>query len=776
MSLSVLGSRKAAERLLSSHGSALELTESGTLFKGVRRSQNNIQFVSGHASRKRRFFVHTIDSTTSVADTELRVDEQLSKLGALHAHVGSIVFLYDDKSPNAFPFNDESNFLGFSGAALWNKITLVSLASGPSQVLQSWAEKGVRVFQGNESTTILPGILTLVDKSSNDRRRQIQHIYGDAAKIVRRNAEQAVILIAGHSGHGKSKTINRLIGQDLLDVGRATLGSTTKVIQRVEVRSTSKELATEITVAFDDSPGLEDNTFDDRELNASLLRAYKLKHFQDTFPTVILLVAAWDSITPDAHNKPSHFTSAIGKTIYALYCSNLVDDERSNIVVVVTKAMSSWHQFDDFKSQDRKSAQWRIEAGRRRGIVTDLQRKLFPRSSSWEVVFIENGGGTRDMTAKFPVLPDGVLSHQNLYDAMRNVIVRPSSDGTLDLVGIQALQVLTGATPLPSEARAKKTVVVSLSKDELKHLPAIMPPPLPRSERGVIHDLANVYLGTTYDNARGIFCGTSVLQSERMHYAQGIEITDFASMLDSKNAANTPERDGLRGHYSSDWAFHAAWTAHDNLECHILHCKTGCVGYQLPKLSSAMQELIARLPAHWSLEENSKYTRFFLNYGTHAITQLVLGGIIRVAVDPTTGGEPNIMVFRDGGASVAAEVTVCLEQEWHSNPGTASPRWIAARAKWIHALETEPVFCPDHSSTKFMPIYELAGLTTQQKEALKQGYMNYLITQRKADKLSEKKTSSNKHAVLQRQANLTEAIKSLMEAVTQALYRMLQGR
>jgi GTP-binding protein EngB required for normal cell division len=47
----------------------------------------------------------------------------------------------------------------------------------------------------------------------------------------RRHSDQVIFLLAGHSGHGKSRTINRLIGQDLLPMGRTTLGSTTKVYQ-----------------------------------------------------------------------------------------------------------------------------------------------------------------------------------------------------------------------------------------------------------------------------------------------------------------------------------------------------------------------------------------------------------------------------------------------------------------------------------------------------------------------------------------------------------------
>ena len=44
-----------------------------------------------------------------------------------------------------------------------------------------------------------------------------------------RHLDRAVILALGQSGHGRSKTINRLIGENLLRVAERSAGSTTKV-------------------------------------------------------------------------------------------------------------------------------------------------------------------------------------------------------------------------------------------------------------------------------------------------------------------------------------------------------------------------------------------------------------------------------------------------------------------------------------------------------------------------------------------------------------------
>ncbi|KAJ7267832.1 hypothetical protein C8J57DRAFT_1325934 [Mycena rebaudengoi] len=736
----VMGPRKAVERLITSHKSAVDSTETRTLFLGGRPAQENVQLVPGYP-QKRRFYFHTLETDTRLNEIEQKVASHIRSLGAVNENVGGIVLICSEKyrDPEAFPFHDNTSFLDLSGKSLFEKLTIVPLIPdlGATAHFMALSRKRVPIVKEGVPHVVLTRVLNWVAKGKEARRNLIQDIYGNTAKRVRRNGQQVVILLAGNSGHGKSKTINRLVGQELLSVGRG-LASTTKVIQRVKVRSTSKELFSEITVAFDDTPGLEDTTFEDRELNASLLYIYKRKHFPDIYPNVILLVAAWETITSDAHNKPEHFTSAIGKTIYALYCSNLVDGERANIVVVVTKSMSSFHQ--------------------RRGIITDLQRKLVPKSSPWEIVFIENGGG-KDMNAKFPVLPDGQLSHQNLYDAIQNIIKCPSADGSLDLVGIQALQVLTGAAQLAPSAEHPE-VLVDASMVKLKDITKPLPPP----PREVNEDLASVYLGVTYDNALGTFGRTNVLEKQQIVPRPDYKLDDFRLM---PNPLTSPRRH----HYSSDWAFRAASTIPKKPQFWILQCMTQVVaGHK--KLSKDMLNLIRRLPP-WSPEEQPKYTQFFTSYGTHVLTQLVLGGTVRAIVD-STQNKQSVMIFCDGGASVAEELRVLLEQ--YFPPSRSPSKWKATSDKWIHALTKEPVFCPDHELTKYTPIYELNGLTSDQQTFLEKGYKSYMASWPQNDKTSVRQGPRTEDDSLQREFNLEEAVKLLRDAVMHAFYRFRQGR
>jgi hypothetical protein len=288
-----------------------------------------------------------------------------------------------------------------------------------------------------------------------------------------------------------------------------------------------------------------------------------------------------------------------------------------------------------------------------------------------------------------------------------------------------------------------------------------------------MQERASNYLGMTYDNAVGTFGCTNVLEEQKMDLRPVNEHRDFERMVHPLPHRQTGklDHDRLRSHYSSDWAFHAALSK--NSQCHILYCESRVITASNPRLSADMEALIGRLPP-WSRGEQPKYTQFFKNYGTHVITQLVLGGTVRALVDSTKN--PNIMIFRDGGASVATELTVYLEQNFPTL--ASSSGWKETREKWIQALEKEPVFCPDHKLTQYKPIYEFGHLTSTQRADLARAYREYVASRPQNDNISVRRVyrTGQDSDWLQRDRNFKEAVNDLVDAVTQALYRTYQGR
>jgi len=85
----------------------------------------------------------------------------------------------------------------------------------------------------------LPGISSDIDpivSGMDGLLREVPHPdandlpYVDSSPAVGRHLDKAVLLIVGMTGHGKSKTINRLVAYNLLEVGNTISESTTKVL------------------------------------------------------------------------------------------------------------------------------------------------------------------------------------------------------------------------------------------------------------------------------------------------------------------------------------------------------------------------------------------------------------------------------------------------------------------------------------------------------------------------------------------------------------------
>ncbi|KAJ7483650.1 DDE superfamily endonuclease-domain-containing protein [Mycena latifolia] len=766
----VLGSRKAGRKLVAA---ASHITD------------RRLALVEGYSSS---LLPAGFLGPANLSGIEGNVKYQIEQLGGTTNDVAGIAFMYSSQLGNCshFPFTSTTSLLGFSGPNLFEKLFVVS--PSPSQDLEGrWSDlvdEGMHILRLESQPEAL--LRQILDDSSSLSSKSPAHstvmlsanvheAYTRAAAVIKRDRCQAVILLVGQSGHGKSKTINRLIGQDLLRIGQSTLGSTTKAIQRVKVVSTSKTTSTTVTVAFDDTPGLEDTTYLDRKTNAALMHRYKEKYFQDIFPNVILLVASWDSIMADAHNKASHFTSAIGRSMYNLFLSGLVDGDRTNVLVVITKSLSSWDQFDDFKTQKEKNAQWRLEAGRRKGIITDLQRKIFPKSSPWAIVFIENGGG-RDMSATYPILPDGKQSHQNLFEAISAIMERNGP----------------GAEPLSPSSTAEVENLVEQSPEEIADQETIETEPL--EER--IRQLTGSYLGYTYDINHGTYGRKSVLSMVDLpiQYTAPPNQNDEFEQKTKTHRQQASElsmrrEERLRDHYSSSWALRSAVST-DSQQYSLHHIiQLATVDPDRVELSAEMRNIISGLPPFSPLSEK-QYMQFFADYGTHVVTRLALGGVLRVVLNSRdeaskqktsatgNGGVVNstsgrfahsrrILVFRDGGGSVAPELTRFLEHNFV--PDINSPDWQQVRNEWMKDLEKDPVFCPDHPLTEYQPLYTVRGLTGNKQKYLEDAYQIYVQKTAHREKGSEIDKSAEESKSLPRRKNWFMVARLLRESVTQAV-------
>jgi predicted GTPase len=68
-------------------------------------------------------------------------------------------------------------------------------------------------------------------KVTEPAKKQYQQIskYVQSSLTIGRHLNRAIVLTLGVSGHGKSKTINTLVGKEILLVAKGSEGSTTEV-------------------------------------------------------------------------------------------------------------------------------------------------------------------------------------------------------------------------------------------------------------------------------------------------------------------------------------------------------------------------------------------------------------------------------------------------------------------------------------------------------------------------------------------------------------------
>ncbi|KAJ7328887.1 hypothetical protein DFH08DRAFT_317356 [Mycena albidolilacea] len=712
-------------------------------------------------------------TTETLLEIETAVRKQMQKIKTA-PKVTSIMFVHGKKR-TAFPFKKDTQFLGLRGTALFQKLVVVQTPGADMPC----SDLGMRVCSFDGKPKSASGFVgRLLNEAPAERLLPVPKLpgNGEVVPVVNgRDPRQFVLLLVGYSGHGKSKTINRLLRQDLLTIGRKTLGSTTKAIHRVRIREATRDPATDFTVAVDDTPGLGDTTYRDRTVNASLMRAYKERYFptgaSQIYPNIILLVASWDSITQDAHNEPRHFTSAVGKSMYSLASSGLVDNDRANAVVVVTKSMSSWDQFDDFKSF-QKNAQWNIQAARRKRIIIDLQRKVFPKLAPWLVIFIENGGGT-DIRAEYATLPNGETSHKNLFDTIRAVIEKEGPKGTKDIAGIRALAVLAGADASDLVSTAETQILINPTEDIIGPEISSTDPNHSSPEKR-IQAITDTYFGVTYNPIRRTMGHKNVLSLEpaeiQFRDGPGPEMNDFAVAVAQQEPLEKPNVAGLIAQYSNSAAFLSALSTKSDCFVFRYVSKVAYLDSARPQLSPEMKRVVERLP-RWSPKSKQQYIEFFGNHGTHVITALALGGALRVIVESTeekvskkrtssankkvvdtTASDRSmqtrkIRIFRDGGGALASEITKVLEDRFTNSAHPSD--WEGLRTRWIKDLGRDPVFCPDSNLTEFRFLHALGGLTGTQQEDLKQATEFYL-------RLSQRKTSSRKEGPTRRKSTPAE--------------------
>ncbi|KAJ7259276.1 hypothetical protein C8J57DRAFT_1339957 [Mycena rebaudengoi] len=234
-------------------------------------------------------------------------------------------------------------------------------------------------------------------------------------------------------------------------------------------------------------------------------------------------------------------------------------------------------------------------------------------------------------------------------------LVRPL-DGAPDIIGLHALQLISGAdrlkaSSLPpaeilvrrSEAPSDMRVESYASSGDSRGLAPLAPGASPNPDRA--RELIKAYLGVTFNIVTGDFGRRSVLKmapEKILRSRVDSELEDFRRVTSSDKAqANSSSHIGgeVNVHAVAGAGFHhtrrsntLSLDSHDDevYDSRLLTQETHVTDF-IPQLTPEFLKIIQQLPK-WSIESPEPYRDFFSMHGTHVITRIAMGGHVRVVV------------------------------------------------------------------------------------------------------------------------------------------------
>jgi len=327
-----------------------------------------------------------------------------------------------------------------------------------------------------------------------------------------------------------------------------------------------------------------------------------------------------------------------------------------------------------------------------------------------------------------------------------------------------------------------------------------------------LRDVANNVLGFTYNPAHGNLGSSCVLALDQtdVRIVKGATHHQFEQIVHTQDLkhdrkftasqlrADFQMRDAtdFSSRYSSSTSFSLAMSPGSHLYVARRLAAVARVVPLRPRLSAAILSQINGLP-RWAPGTESDYQNFFECHGTHVVLCAALGGILRIFLrgdveknektlrevleaetdsqtiphtdhDSTTptSREPPITIFLDGGGAVASEVTATLQNLLcPTHAWTPHSDWPDVRARWMGALETDSVFCPDDPQTQYWWLYNCDGLTTAQRDDLKLASRSYLgAADQSVHVAPTTRRSVHENSLLPRNENLEEVIKILEQS------------
>ena len=273
-----------------------------------------------------------------------------------------------------------------------------------------------------------------------------------ASLNAQRACNEAIIIVYGLTGEGKTSSLNHLFGSEIIPKSKKETSDTSSVTEFISVMNSPQWEVTNLEIGFIDLPGWGDNRGDRQDArNLAAIEQFTIGHrhlgtqMYKCYPNIILIVF---NVMNERMEGPE---SSAAKMLRMLKELDIVDIKHPNVVVILTHAMS----LPPLKFVEELS---NIE--RRVKILT----KTFLKVEA-NVVYLENNasGFMLKKDGDWTVLVDNTLQPKNVFDSMIDLMTRCG-----DEVGVEAVRLYfgeRGSNP-PIKRRIVESDSVSTASEE----------------------------------------------------------------------------------------------------------------------------------------------------------------------------------------------------------------------------------------------------------------------------------------------------------------------
>ena len=307
-----------------------------------------------------------------------------------------------------------------------------------------------------------------------------------------RSCNEAIILVYGLTGAGKTTSLNHLFGFDIISISDKKASDTKLVTEYVATMQSEKWGVSNLQIGFIDMPGWNDARGEDQDiLNMATIDQFISNHpyigstVYKCYPSIVMIAI-------DANdNRLVGENSRTVRMFRALTKLKIIDKDRPNLLIILTHVMKVGIK----KFEERLKVII--------SIVRELAINYFDTEPA--IVYVENDIEDHDLEKKgdWTVLKDGTLQPKNVFEAMMQLTGQHK-----DEVGQEAIRLYFASRGTKKLVIKRQSVPGTLREYEIRRWRSIIAQEFANAPRNEVSQALQTYADKHSDicSERSLVC------------------------------------------------------------------------------------------------------------------------------------------------------------------------------------------------------------------------------------------------------------------------------